>query len=142
MYSVGTSNRSIYEFVDLLRTRNVELAFDVRSKPYSRFRWFNQSQLNSFLNQANIEYLWLGAQLGGELDAVNDLSVIRSGVVRMLNMSENRSVAYFCAEGDPAQCHRSGVIGRLLLEQYGVVTENILRDGTVEDIDQTLCRMA
>jgi hypothetical protein len=53
----------------------------------------------------------------------------------------DQNVATFCAEGDPAQCHRAYFVGALLLVRHGVVTRSILRDDREEDITRTLLRV-
>lgn len=140
IYSIGTSNRSIDEFMAPLIARNVRCAIDVRSRPYSRLHWCNQSRLISHLSRRKMEYVWLGNLLGGDVNPETDMRSIKRGIQQVLDHATFGSVAYFCAEGDPARCHRSRLVGRVLLETYGVVTENILRDNSIEDIDTTLCR--
>lgn len=141
MYSIGTSNRSIGEFLAPLVTRDIHCVVDVRSRPFSRLKWFNQSQLISHLSSRCIDYFWLGNLLGGDASPVTDMPSVVQGLQQILDRAAIGPVAYFCAEGDPARCHRSYLVGRLLFELHGVVTENILRDDSIEDIDSTLCRV-
>ena len=141
IYSIGTSNRTVDEFMVPLLRHNVCCVIDVRSRPYSRLGWFCKAQLASHLYANCIDYIWLGNLLGGHVNPTTDMNTIQKGLATILSHAENGSIAYFCAEGDPAQCHRVLLVGRFLLELHGVVTENILRDDSIEDVDETLCRV-
>ena len=65
IYSLGTSNRSIEEFMGILKAYGVEVAADVRSFPQSRFPHFQQAELAPLLRKGGIIYAYLGEELGG-----------------------------------------------------------------------------
>jgi len=64
-FSVGHSNHSLDDFLELLRQHNVAEIADIRAFPGSR-RWphFARESLSSSLAQAGIEYRWM-PELGG-----------------------------------------------------------------------------
>lgn len=137
-YSIGTSNRAIDEFIHELTSRGVIVAIDVRTRPNSRFSWFRKNSLSQHLKTAGIDYVWLGSVLGGHISLDDNIT---KHLHQMIKLSHDGPLAYFCAEGDPINCHRTTLVGRQLLEDCGIVTSNILRDGSVEDIDSTLLRL-
>ena len=65
LYSIGHSNRSIAEFIDLLQRNAIETVADVRGIPKSRTNpQFQQDELASSLASAGIGYEWIN-RLGG-----------------------------------------------------------------------------
>lgn len=56
VWTIGHSNRTITEFISLLKTVNIQIVIDVRSKPRSRFYWFNSAKLTEYLAEAGIVY--------------------------------------------------------------------------------------
>ena len=143
IYTLGTSNRSLSEFFHELRLREITYLIDVRSSPYSsRFPWFNRQQIEWRAEHQGRMYRWEGAVLGGRsempLDHPNYIAVLD----RMLSAAGRENVAIFCAEGDPADCHRTWSVAASLLARYGVVAKSILRDGREEDVTDSLRRVA
>jgi uncharacterized protein (DUF488 family) len=65
IYTVGSSTRTLDEFLDLLRAYGIELLIDVRRWPKSRLAHFAKDQLRDHLSAAGIGYHWLGEGLGG-----------------------------------------------------------------------------
>ncbi len=64
IYTVGTSNRTIEQFTDLLKRYNIEIVLDVRSFPTSRFEHFKKENLCRYLKKEGFEYIHL-KELGG-----------------------------------------------------------------------------
>ena len=73
-------------------------------------------------------------------DAVRQLAATRHRGQRV-SVAGRENIAIFCAEGDPAACHRTWDIGASLLVRYGVIARSILRDGREEDVTDTLRRV-
>ena len=64
--TIGHSNHTTEFFLDLLSRNRVAALVDVRSSPYSRFNpQFNRETIASSLKSSNIEYVYLGDELGG-----------------------------------------------------------------------------
>ncbi|HEX7366537.1 MAG TPA: DUF488 domain-containing protein [Pelobium sp.] len=65
IWTIGHSTLTAATFLAILQHYQIELLVDVRRFPGSRkFPWFNQDNLESFLNQNGISYIHI-ASLGG-----------------------------------------------------------------------------
>lgn len=79
LYTIGHSNLSPDEFLDILRQHEITTLVDVRSRPVSRYvPHFNKDKLAVFLEKHSIHYRFAGRHLGGQPD---DPAVYKSGVV-------------------------------------------------------------
>ena len=65
IYTLGTSTRSIEEYVEILAMHGIEVLVDVRRFPKSRLEHFNRPSLRAVLAGAGIQYIYLGGELGG-----------------------------------------------------------------------------
>jgi uncharacterized protein (DUF488 family) len=140
IFSIGTSNRSLVEFLGELRRRNITQLIDVRSSPYSRVPHFNAGQIIKWAGAAGILYRQAGQILGGMSDVPTDDPEYHAAIDRLVQHATREQIAIFCAEGDPAKCHRSYTVGAALLLRHDVAVQNICRDGTTETIRKTLSR--
>jgi uncharacterized protein (DUF488 family) len=141
IFTIGYSNRSQPEFLSELQKRQITQLWDVRSSPWSRNAAFNGPQIERWAENAGIMYRQCGDTFGGRagisLDAAEYVSLLES----LIAHARNEHLAIMCAEGEPAQCHRSWDVGASLLVRWGVVAHSILRDGREEDITTTLRRI-
>ena len=65
IYTLGTSNRPLNEFLEILRKYQIETVVDVRHFPTSKlFPHFKKENLEKFLKESGIEYYHL-EKLGG-----------------------------------------------------------------------------
>src|SRR5271169_4829789 len=65
IYTIGHSNRSLEDFVALLKGFEIQAVADIRSLPGSRkFPHFDRENLETILPLNGIKYLWL-PKLGG-----------------------------------------------------------------------------
>ncbi len=140
IYTIGYSNRTLPEFVGELRKRSITQIIDVRSSPWSRNTAFNAPQIERWSECAGIMYSRYGEILGGRSDIPTDDPRYVDTLEDILDKAGREPIVIMCAEGDPAQCHRSWDVGASLLIRYGVIAINILRDGSHEDITDTLER--
>lgn len=141
IYTLGTSNRPLGEFIHELERRNITCLVDVRSSPHSsRFPWFNRQQIERWAEQQGRMYRWEPV-LGGRSDTPPDHPDYVAALDRLLSGAGRENVAIFCAEGDPAQCHRSWSVAASLLIRDGIVARSILRNGREEAISDTLARV-
>jgi len=66
IHTIGHGDRTIEDFIDLLRRYGIALVVDVRSQPYSRWvPQFNRELLIHDLHHAGIKYHFMGNTLGG-----------------------------------------------------------------------------
>lgn len=148
LYTVGHSNHSAEEFLQLLALHNIELLADVRSQPFSRYNpQFNRESLSASLKQAGLAYAFLGESLGGRPDQADlydpgqerpnyerqrQTPLYRQGIARLIEIAASRRTAIMCSEGDPEHCHRTLLILPSLLDA-DVSVFDIHPDGHLEE---------
>jgi uncharacterized protein (DUF488 family) len=145
VFTVGHSNHTLDEFVDLLRQHAIEVVVDVRSAPYSRYSsHFNRDQLKAALRLVEIQYVFQGDTLGGRppgdefyddeghvrYDRTSEAPFFQEGLERLCDGARHYRVAMMCSEGKPHECHRHLLNARVLSER-GVNVNHILPDGTL-----------
>lgn len=110
MYTLGTSTWLPEEFIGLLKKHGIEAVVDVRRFPSSRFEHFCGGNLARLLDEAGIEYISMGQELGGYrkggYGAFSDTSEFQDGVSKLEETARRKTVAIVCAERLPWRCHR------------------------------------
>lgn len=126
IHTIGHGNRSIEEFVALLRGAGITCLLDVRAFPSSRrHSHFAREALERSLPAAGIRYVWEGKDLGGRRrPAANSphaalrspgfrayadhmgTAAFRDGAERLVGLARASRAAVMCAERLPWQCHR------------------------------------
>ena len=149
LYTIGHSNRSLTEFLELLERHSIESLVDVRSAPYSRYvTHFNRADLEYSGESHKIRYTYLGAELGGrppgdefydEHDHVLYYRVaqapfFRGGIEKLIEEGAVYRTAFMCSEEDPTNCHRRLLIARVLMDE-GVRVIHIRGDDS-EQVEQ------
>lgn len=146
IYSIGHSNHVTAAFIGLLRQHGIQTLVDVRSQPYSRWNpQFNRENLAVNLQEAGIDYVFMGDSLGGRppqaelyepgserpnYDMQAETPLYQEGVARLRRLAGERKTAMMCSEGDPDTCHRKLLITETLLQE-GDDVQHILPDGTL-----------
>ncbi len=149
IYSIGHSNVSIEQFVDLLRRTGIDVLIDARSAPYSRYNpQFNRESLQKSATEAGIRYAWLGDRIGGkpadptlrsadggvDYDLVMESRPFNDGLDQVIEMGATANAAVMCAEADFRRCHRYWLITRALA-QRGLEVLHILHSGELAATD-------
>jgi uncharacterized protein (DUF488 family) len=135
LYSVGHSNRSTEELIEILAQAEIETLVDVRAQPRStRHPQFNEDVLRGACERASIVYHWAGRHLGGLRTARADSphtalaeevrgfadhmggDAFKKAAAQLLHMAARTPTAMLCAERDPQQCHRALIADYLLLQ--------------------------
>ena len=145
LYTIGHSDHSIPEFLELLRRYDIALVVDVRSQPYSRWmHHFNRELLARDLRQNKIDYRFMGDRLGGrpddpslydpgqerpDYDRLEQTLVYQAGLESLIELSQASRCAIMCSEGDYRFCHRHQLITQSLLGR-GHDVIHIQPDGT------------
>lgn len=110
IYSLGTSNRTFEQFLELFHEHDLEVGVDIRSFPTSRFPHFSKEALALGLESEGILYLYLGKELGGFRKGGYLLHMesdsFRRGLEKLEQISAQRRTAFFCSERFPWRCHR------------------------------------
>ncbi len=139
-FTLGHSNRSIEEFVELLKKQKLKLLIDVRKIPKSRHNpQFWGDKLEASLKKENIEYLYI-PELGGRRpqrkDSVNtgwrnasfkayadhlQSDEFKKGFKKLVSLSRRKKLAIMCAEAVPWRCHRRLISDVLLVHGHSVL---------------------
>ena len=141
--TIGHSNRTIEDFIGLLRQNGVACVLDIRTIPKSRHNpQFGQDKLASSLADSGIEYRYLPG-LGGlrrprgetQNTGWRNLSFrgyadymqtdeFAANVDAVIELGRKKLCALMCAEAVPWRCHRSLVADALLVR--GVRVDDII----------------
>jgi uncharacterized protein (DUF488 family) len=147
IFTIGHGNRDDQDFLDLLKANAIELLIDVRTYPYSKFHTqYRQTQIQASLNKAGIEYLWLGAELGGRpkdsalyidgevsYPAIKQTSLFKEGISKVIELvNSSIKVTLMCSESDQNQCHRKHLIANELIAA-GLEVVHINKYGQLEN---------
>ena len=140
LWTIGHSNRSFDEFLNILQSGKIELVVDVRRFPGSRKHpHFGQEQLPGLLNGHGIGYLHL-PELGGRRPVAPDSpntawrnasfqgyadhmasSEFREGLDRLLAAAGEQRVAFMCSEAVWWRCHRGLIADRLKADGHEIL---------------------
>ena len=126
LWTIGHSTRSIDEFIEALKSFEIQTLADVRSFPGSRrCPQFNKENLRASLAEAGIGYLHLpdlGGRRRAKPDSLNmawqsitfrgyadymETEAFQKGIARLLEVARERRTAIMCAEAVWWRCHRS-----------------------------------
>ena len=154
IYTIGHSIHSIETFISLLKAAGVTAVADVRSAPYSKYQpQFNREALAKSLDEAEIEYVFIGDELGGRSPNESDFengrvvysrlrqrSVFDKGLERVIAGSQKYVLALMCTEKEPLDCHRTLLVAQALAEQ-GVEMSHIHSDSSLETHDAAVQRL-
>lgn len=152
LYTVGHSNQTFEEFMQLLIPHEIDYIIDVRSMPYSKYTpQFNSEQLKAQLNRHGILYAHFGNEFGARrTDCLKETEFKKKGIVEVkpqvnfeLGVStenflhgveglkkallQGRHVSLMCSESDPLGCHRYSFLSRFFYEK-GWDVRHIVRD--------------
>jgi len=152
VFTIGHSNQSMEEFIELLRQHEIDVIADVRSAPYSRFvPQFNKREVQAAVRAAGFQYVYLGRELGGRPDPDSDLidneghaiygliaetDEFLTGLNRLRDGINRYRVAMMCSEEDPTDCHRRLLVSRVLILDHGVDIHHIRGDGRIDTEDK------
>ena len=158
LFSIGYATKSIETFLAQLKRYHIDAVADVRSVPYSKaFHDYHQEPLATTLKQNGIHYVYLGVELGPrskddnhydecgqvQFDRLAQSPLYLQGVARLESgLGKGMKIALMCAEKDPADCHRSLLIGYDLKRRLGLDLAHITHDGGIETQQQMEHRMA
>ncbi len=148
VYTIGHSTHPIREFVDLLKHYRIRRLVDVRRFPLSRKNpQFEKQTLKMALQEAGIQYLWMGEGLGGYRKEGyvkhTKTPIFKKGLEELIRLAnqESGSVAVMCAELLWFRCHRRFIADALMKRGLRVihildsrrVHEHSLRTGVRKD---------
>lgn len=154
LYSIGHSNQSLDEFLELLKAHEVNCVIDVRSVPASKYSpQFNQEGLRLFLKTHGVQYLHFGDEFGARrTDCLNDdgqvdfekavgTPLFQRGAERVMKgLEKGFRIAFMCSEADPLECHRFSLVSRYF-HSRGIEVFHILKDAelaTQSDVEKRM----
>ncbi|MBI4495739.1 MAG: DUF488 domain-containing protein [Deltaproteobacteria bacterium] len=133
IFTIGTSNRSLEDFMKLLRSYGLEIVVDVRSFPTSKSPHFKREALAESLGEGGLGYSYMGRELGGYREGGYEAHTQTDEYLRGLELLERLAsrcrCAVLCAERLPWRCHRR-FIGRSLKERSWKVV-HIIEEGRI-----------
>jgi uncharacterized protein (DUF488 family) len=156
LFTIGHSNHALDFFLKLLVAHRLSTIVDVRSSPYSKYSpHFNKDVLGSVLKNNDIDYMFLGRELGAQrseddcyiegqakFDRIAHLPAFRRGLEIVLQAVELYRIALMCSESDPITCHRTILICRELKKICpDLKITHILADDTEEQQDSSEKRL-
>ena len=125
IYSIGHSNRTLDEFISVLKSCGIELLADIRSYPRSkRNPHFDRERLEKELPPRGIEYMWIkglgGMRRGGHGQYMKTEEFAR-GLDELMKAAEEKSIAFMCSELRWRECHRSFVSDALSARGWEII---------------------
>lgn len=154
VYTVGHSNQTIEEFIDLIKKYEVNCIIDVRTIPSSNYNpQFDRVPITASLKPYGITYMHFDKEFilrrkdsldeNGKVDFEKAVLTpfFQNGVLRLKRGIElGYNIALMCAKAKPIECHRFSMVGRYLNDN-GFTVRHILRNGelaTQEDIEKEM----
>jgi len=129
VWTVGHGSRSREQLLNMLKESNVETVVDVRRWPTSKLEHFKRENMERWLREAGISYVWMGEALGGYrrggYERYMKTEDFKRGLKDLLMMASKKRACLLCLEPNPRGCHRR-FISRAL-QQEGVEVAHILR---------------
>jgi uncharacterized protein (DUF488 family) len=149
LWTIGHSTFSIEDFIERLKSFEIQLLADVRSYPGSRrYPHFNKEKLNASLAGADVRsehFPELGGRRRARPDSLNltwrnesfrgyadymETNEFRQGVERLLDLAAKQRLAIMCSEAVWWRCHRSLISDYLKVK--GIDVNHIMSIGKAE----------
>ena len=144
LYTIGHTNHSHEDFLELLLAHQIEYLLDVRSTPFSQFTsQFNKDIIADFLKKNGINYNHMGKYFGArpmdrslytdkgylDFDKARESDDFKKGMDNViLGLNKGYNIALMCTEKDPFDCHRAIMVSRGF-DLKGIEVNHILPDG-------------
>lgn len=125
IYTLGTSNRSLEEFLEILNHYKIQTIIDVRHWPTSKlFPHFKKENLEKFLKENGIEYRHiekLGGYREGGYETYTKTKEFKEGLKELIEASKAKNVGIICAEKLPWKCHRAFICQELETKNFEII---------------------
>ncbi|UCE78828.1 MAG: DUF488 domain-containing protein [Nitrospiraceae bacterium] len=133
LYTLGTSQRSSEDFIEILLSFSINAVIDVRSFPKSKHPHFNKDALSQLLSSNGLAYYFLGKELGGFRKGGYTAYIITDyfsrGIDALEVIARKDLSVIICAERLPWKCHRKWISGEL--QKRGWTVEHIINKDKV-----------
>lgn len=125
IWTIGHSNRSIDTFLELLGEHGIQVLVDARSFPTSKIEHFKREEMERWLPEHGIEYVWLGKELGGYRRGGYKRHIrtklFREGIKQLLEIAKAKCTCIMCMEVKPKYCHRRFISAHLERKDVKVI---------------------
>lgn len=124
IYTLGTSNRSIEEFLEILKAYQIKTVIDVRRWPTSKwFEHFKKENLEKILAENSIEYFHfekLGGYRAGGYEEYTKTKDFKEVLKELIKITKAKPTVIICAEKLPWKCHRA-YISQVLEKKFEII---------------------
>ena len=123
VYTIGHSNRSMEDFLKLLKKHNIECIIDVRRFPTSKFEDYKKERLEKTLYEHGIKYFHFAA-LGGFRGGYEKWMLSnewKDAYEKLKKIAMKCKLAVLRAEKSPFRCHRRYIAKALAKDGWDVV---------------------
>lgn len=131
VWTIGHSNQSINDFLEVLKEHEIKVLVDVRRFPTSKIEHFKREHMEKWLLENGINYIWLGEELGGYrkggYKAYMETCSFRKGIEKLLAIASEKRTCIMCMEVYPKYCHRRFISS--YLEKLGIEVIHIISKG-------------
>jgi uncharacterized protein (DUF488 family) len=131
VWTIGHSNRSKEVFLEMLKEHGIQVLLDVRSFPTSKIEHFKRENMEKWLPENGIVYVWLGKELGGYRKGGYKrhmrTKLFRKGIKKLLEIASQKRTCIMCLEPNPKYCHRRFIA--IHMERKGVKVIHIIAKG-------------
>jgi len=125
IYTLGTSNRLIGEFLELLKFYKISQVIDVRRWPTSKwFLHFKKENLEKILKRNKIKYFHfekLGGYRPGGYENYLKTKDFKKALEDLIKIAKKKKTSIICAEKLPWKCHRSFISRELEKKSFEVI---------------------
>jgi uncharacterized protein (DUF488 family) len=133
IFTLGTSNRKIKEFLEILKEYKIEIVADVRRFPSSRlFPQFKKENLEKILKENKMKYLHfegLGGFRARGYENYIKTKEFQKALEKLIEISKSKKLVIICAERFPWKCHRALISQEL--EKRKIKIFHILEKGKI-----------
>lgn len=140
IYTLGTSRRTIEEFIKILRKYDIKTVIDVRRFPTSKFPHFKKEIFQKQLEENKINYVYLGNELGGYrkngYENYTGTEEFKKGLEKIVELSKKENVVIVCCEKFYWKCHRRFIAEELVKKGEKVV--HIIEENKINLIKKPL----
>lgn len=130
LFTIGYANKSLNEFIEILKNNNIDCIVDVRSIPYSKqYPQYDYDKISKTLSDNNIKYLNFKYEFGArrtepelytklltyddniievvDFKKIWNNNIFLNGVTRIKNgLAKNYNICFMCSEKYFYECHR------------------------------------
>jgi len=125
IYTLGTSKRSLEEFLELVKFYKISQVVDVRRWSTSKwFKYFEKENLEKILKENGLKYAHfenLGGYRTGGYETYTKTKEFQKALKDLIKIVKENQTAIICAEKLPWKCHRAFIAQELEKKKFEVI---------------------